>query len=649
MITVKELQLNVLPSFTEVVAGEDGLGREVTWVVVGRSRTPAFETLKGGELALVSLRSLRLLDEELDVARLFSYLDEMGVAAVAILGNVPPEAISVADDLSLPVLSLPEGTSLNELNSLISRYIAENRQQLQQWNQEVYRQFTELAIEGKGIAAIAERLCQLTNKAVVVEDANFRVRTRFTPGLLETASGRSRTGAGVLSGGVTRFSNSNSLVAAISTNGKNPILASNVLTNKATLSEGLAHNGETVSDSEMPASLLRDHVTALRDWLHNKELRSSDPPLHLFEAGGGLHQLAAPIIVQAEVSGYVSLLGRDFTMSHRVALGRAAAALAIERAREIAVSAVEDRLQANVIDEVLDGTFVSPEMVLERAKRLGYDLNLPYYVAAFSFRPEDSRSRKKLLPIVVGGQTLEIDPPITDGMARELQRLAEQEAERRQIITITRVRDDRFMLLFSNGKELSSIEAKKLTKIFLNRFALHFNDFSVTGGLGRYYQNVEGLPKMATEAEKAVTMGLRLFGPGQLTFFGDLGVYRLLLTLGNAKELREFYNEILGRLIEHDNKNGGELLQTLECYFKCHGSPTDMAKMMHLHRNTLLYRLHRIEEITGIVLDPKTDPKETEGDPLKQAEKEAEAATASEARLALHLALRIGEVLGERR
>jgi purine catabolism regulator len=119
-------------------------------------------------------------------------------------------------------------------------------------------------------------------------------------------------------------------------------------------------------------------------------------------------------------------------------------------------------------------------------------------------------------------------------------------------------------------------------------------------------------------------MGLRLFGPAHLTFFGDLGVYRLLLSVGIQKELREFYTEVLGRLLEHDSRNGGELMQTLEAYFKYHGSPSKMAEGMHLHRNTLLYRLRRIQEIIGVDLED------------------------SEARLALHLALRIGEVMGER-
>ena len=340
-------------------------------------------------------------------------------------------------------------------------------------------------------------------------------------------------------------------------------------------------------------------------------------------------QLTAPIIAQGTVAGYVSLLGSDFDRRQRVALSRAASALAIERAREMAVSAVEDKFQANVLDELLDGGFTSPDAIIERAKRLGYNLQLPYWVASFAFRQQEKSLRKKPLTIVLDGREMELDLPVSETMGRELQRLVEQESSRRNWATITRVRDDRFVVFFANttGKEFGGpAEAKKVVMIFLERFANSYPDISVSAGLGRFYEGgVEGLPKQSAEAEKAVMMGLRLFGPGQLTYFGDLGVYRLLLTIGNNRELREFYQEVLGRLLEHDSRNGGELIRTLEAYFRYQSSPSEMAKNIKVHRNTLLYRLRRIQDITGFDLED------------------------SETSLALHLALRIQEVLGEKK
>jgi PucR family transcriptional regulator, purine catabolism regulatory protein len=585
MITIQQIVKEILPPQTLVLNEGHGLSREISWAVVSRSRNPIFEGLKGNELVLISMRSLRLVDEELDLARLFGYLSEMGVAAAAIMGDVSDGALEVAGDLGLPILLLPEGTSLSELERNITKFVSDSRQQLQMEQQRWSQEFTEMALEGKGIAAIAEHLCQISTKATIVEDLAFRVRARYLPENLETYS----------------------LVGVGSSNRRNG-----------------AHN--QISPESLHSGL-RELASSVREWFGGKELKASDPPTHSFELTSGLSQMVAPIIAQGVVSSYISIVGREFGASHRIALARAAAACAIERARELAVSAVEDRFQANALDEILDGTFTNPDAVVERGKRLGYNLALPYSVVSFAFRQQEARARKKALTIMVDGLELELDLPISENMARELQRMVDQEAQRRQMTVITRVRDDRFILFFTTGKEFATaVDAKKTSKIFLDRFTTHFIDMSVSAGLGRYYEGIEGLTKCSGEAEKAVTMGLRLFGPGQLTYFGDLGVYRLLLSIGATKELKEFYHEVLGRLLEHDARNGGELLKTLEAYFENQGSPSMIAKKEKMHRNTVLYRIRRIQEITGVDLNEN-----------------------SEGALALHLALRIGEVLGERR
>ena len=147
----------------------------------------------------------------------------------------------------------------------------------------------------------------------------------------------------------------------------------------------------------------------------------------------------------------------------------------------------------------------------------------------------------------------------------------------------------------------------------------------VSAGLSRLASGPEAIPGGYREAQGALTLGVRLFGPGRVTSYGDLGVYRLLLTLERSSELTGFYEEMLGRLEANDKRGDGELVRTLEAYFASKNSPTEAAERLHVHRNTLLYRLRRIQTITGLDLD---DP---------------------ETRLALHLALRVGQVLGKGR
>jgi purine catabolism regulator len=72
-------------------------------------------------------------------------------------------------------------------------------------------------------------------------------------------------------------------------------------------------------------------------------------------------------------------------------------------------------------------------------------------------------------------------------------------------------------------------------------------------------------------------------------------------------EMEDFYSQTAGALVAYDDRTGSRLMETLDAFFHCHGSPTDTAQRLHLHRNTVLYRLRRIEEIGSLRLtDPAT-------------------------------------------
>ena len=108
-----------------------------------------------------------------------------------------------------------------------------------------------------------------------------------------------------------------------------------------------------------------------------------------------------------------------------------------------------------------------------------------------------------------------------------------------------------------------------------------------------------------------------------MAYFGALGVYRIL-AVTPEEELASFYRDTLGPLLAHDPKSGGELLRTLEAYIASGGSPMETAQRLHTHRNTVLYRLDRIMKVLGL--------------DVRQSEQQ----------LLLHLALRAGDILGER-
>ncbi|GLZ04188.1 hypothetical protein Acsp03_16540 [Actinomadura sp. NBRC 104412] len=80
---------------------------------------------------------------------------------------------------------------------------------------------------------------------------------------------------------------------------------------------------------------------------------------------------------------------------------------------------------------------------------------------------------------------------------------------------------------------------------------------------------------------------------------GDVDSYALLLASVPERTRWSFRTRLLGPLEEYDNVRQAELLHTLEEFLACSGSWNRTAGRLHVHVNTLRYRIRRIEELTG--------------------------------------------------
>lgn len=73
----------------------------------------------------------------------------------------------------------------------------------------------------------------------------------------------------------------------------------------------------------------------------------------------------------------------------------------------------------------------------------------------------------------------------------------------------------------------------------------------------------------------------------------------LLLSGVPADTRRAFRDRLLGPLTEYDRAHGAELVRTLDTFLSCSGSWSRCGKLLHVHVNTLRYRIGRIEQLTG--------------------------------------------------
>jgi len=78
----------------------------------------------------------------------------------------------------------------------------------------------------------------------------------------------------------------------------------------------------------------------------------------------------------------------------------------------------------------------------------------------------------------------------------------------------------------------------------------------------------------------------------------DVTSYVLLLATVPDDVRRTFATRILGPVLDYDKRTDAGLLQTLEAFLACSGSWSRASDMLHLHVNTVRYRIGRVEELT---------------------------------------------------
>ena len=83
----------------------------------------------------------------------------------------------------------------------------------------------------------------------------------------------------------------------------------------------------------------------------------------------------------------------------------------------------------------------------------------------------------------------------------------------------------------------------------------------------------------------------------------SMGIYKYMFNSGNQQEILNYCNDKLKKLEMYDNANGSFLIDTLLNYHMCGFNVGKTADMMYVHRNSLQYRLKKIEEILEISLD----------------------------------------------
>ncbi len=331
-----------------------------------------------------------------------------------------------------------------------------------------------------------------------------------------------------------------------------------------------------------------------------RALEAARRPLRIPAIPGSLLDqacLVAPVVVRETSLGYLLVLDEDGAATgfeaqpddaEFLTVTYAATLFALTLAHEQTSAELDLRYRSSVVDALVSGHFLDAQDARRKARSLGLRDDAPLRVAMLRPAPSDP------------AWAPENWAPGNWGQGNWAQGNWGQGNWGQRIGSIlpdaaAAVRDGALVMIVAGDPRTDALAA--LCRLIPG----------ATCGISEQVDSPAFVPRGVRQAERAIDLGLRLGRAGQPVRYEELGIYRLLCTIGDMQQLMGFARDVLGPLLDYDTEHRTELVRTLSVYLHHHGSHKQAARMLHLHTNTVAYRMARIEAITALHLGDPDD------------------------------------------
>lgn len=261
----------------------------------------------------------------------------------------------------------------------------------------------------------------------------------------------------------------------------------------------------------------------------------------------------------------------------------------LEFSKRISIYSMESNYKLEFFDDLLSQSKSRLKKAIEKSKNYKFNINNKYCVIEILLRAWNEE--------------------ISDDSQEELNNLVFIinriiKSYKNNIIYVER--GDRIILLYGNLKSYNAVNIKEDTlnlckKIYAEALK-KITSMEIIVGIGRSYLDISELYKSQEQA-KLIVEHLSKSTTESIIHYDDLGIYRILAHDGLKDELIDFCQDTIMPLIEYDKVYNSELVKTLKKYFKFNGNMKKISENMYMHYNTIVYRVNKMKEITGMDIE----------------------------------------------
>lgn len=356
-------------------------------------------------------------------------------------------------------------------------------------------------------------------------------------------------------------------------------------------------NGQgVILGSGDPKRIGSTHEGALLAIAQNRNVEISQ------QVASGLHGVKPginlPLHYQGQIIGVIGITGDPSELTHYGELLKMTAEMIVEQANLQDKLQWENRQREEFILQLIKAQTTDDEQLYRWAKQLDIDISLPRVAAIIEVSEKHRHSLVEVSSPFNGLSNAEqsIDgqnPRVSETLKQVLHLL--QNPDRGNLIAMTSM--SQLVILkpaFLDGKQWDpELENQRIDKL-LQRLPAQM-DLNFKIALGHFFPEKGGIARSYQTALETLSLGKQLHPGGTKYLFEDYSLQVLLAGLKHdwrGQALATPYQQLAKA-----DKNG-QLRKTLAAYITHFGDAQQCANALFIHRNTLRYRLDKIQHLT---------------------------------------------------
>ena len=311
--------------------------------------------------------------------------------------------------------------------------------------------------------------------------------------------------------------------------------------------------------------------------------------LHLPIDSNGIHEGDFFILLKSDEE----LNEQEVTITEQVVV-----AAALWFTRSSAVKEAEIRMRNEFILKLARGDKMSTKHVDAHAEFFRFDLELPYVsIVGYPENLEDLIEQKKSSSKSMGTRLEQLSIYVREGLF-----YASENMQREILIAFE---GDEVIIFLQSTDDSTADTVNQFLDLVERRFSHLLPGVIFSWGIGKHKKGKWYFKDNFQKGKAALDMGRKQRGVGKRTHFDDTRINRLLLNLAMVDEVQDVAMTTVYPLVEYDIKREMNLIKTFTVYTKNKGNVSQTARELNLHRQSLLYRLRKIESLTELSLvDP---------------------------------------------